>query len=56
MKKAQRDKKRQAGFASGSETNKKFCFVKKNVPNSFQQSSTGRWTMKPTLSKPSENF
>jgi hypothetical protein len=42
MKKAQRDKKRQVGFASGSKTNKKFCFVKKNVPNSSQQSSTGR--------------
>jgi hypothetical protein len=47
LKKAQRDKKRQAGFPSGSETNKKFHFVKKNVPNSSQQSSTGRWTMKP---------
>jgi hypothetical protein len=41
MKKAQRDKKRQAGFASGSGTNKKFHFVKKNVPNSSQPSSTG---------------
>jgi hypothetical protein len=35
---AQRDKKMQDGFASGSGTNKKFCFVKKNVPNSSQQS------------------
>jgi predicted GIY-YIG superfamily endonuclease len=33
MKKAHRDKKRTSGFASGSGTNKKFCFVKKNVPN-----------------------
>jgi hypothetical protein len=32
MKKAQRDKKRQACFASGSRTDKKFHFVKKNVP------------------------
>jgi hypothetical protein len=55
-KKAQRDKKRQAGFASGSGANKKFPFVKKNVPNSSQQSSTGRWTMKPSQSKPSGNF
>jgi hypothetical protein len=56
MKKAQRDKKRQAGFASGSGTNKKFRFVKKNAPNSSQQSSTGWWMMKPSQSKPSGNF
>jgi hypothetical protein len=56
MKKAQRDKKRQAGFASSSGTNKKFCFVKKNIPNSSQQSSTGRWMMKPSQSKPLGNF
>jgi hypothetical protein len=55
-KKAQRDKKRQAGFASGSRTNKKFHFVKKNVPNSSHQSSTGRWMMKPSQGKPSGNF
>jgi hypothetical protein len=41
MKKAHRDKKRSFGFASGSWTNKKFHFVKKNVPNPSQQSSTG---------------
>jgi hypothetical protein len=56
MKKAQKDKKRQAGFASSGGTNKKFRFVKKNVPNSSQQSSTGRWTMKPSQSKPPGNF
>jgi hypothetical protein len=33
MKKAHRDKKRPSGFALGSGTNKKFHFVKKNVPN-----------------------
>jgi hypothetical protein len=33
MKRAHRDKKRQASFASGSGTNKKFRFVKRNVPN-----------------------
>jgi hypothetical protein len=56
MKKAHRDKKRPFGFAPDSGTNKKFRFVKKNVPNSSQQSSTGHWTMKPSQSKPSGNF
>jgi hypothetical protein len=56
MKKAHRDKKRSFGFGSGSGTYKKFCFVKKNVPNPSQQSSTGRWTMKPPQGKPSGNF
>jgi hypothetical protein len=56
MKKAHRDKKRSSGFASGSGTNKKFRFVKNNVPNPSQQSSTGRWTMKPSQGKPSGNF
>jgi hypothetical protein len=56
MKKAHRDKKRPSGFAPGSGTNKKFCFIKKNVPNSSQQSSTGRWTMKPPQGKPSGNL
>jgi hypothetical protein len=56
MKKAHRDKKRQAGVASGSGTNKKFRFVKRNVPNSSQLSSTGRWTIKPSQGKPSGNF
>jgi hypothetical protein len=37
-----------SGFAPGSKTNKKFRFVKKNVPNSSQQSPTGRWMMKPS--------
>jgi hypothetical protein len=56
MKKAHRDKKRSSSCASGSETSKKFRFVKKNVPNPSQQSSTGRWTMKPSQGKPSGNF
>jgi hypothetical protein len=47
MKKAHRDKKRPSGFAPSRRTNKKFHFVKKNVPNPSQQSSTRRWTMKP---------
>jgi hypothetical protein len=41
MKKAHRDKKRSSGLAPGSGTNKKFRFMKKNVPNPSQQSSTG---------------
>jgi hypothetical protein len=56
MKKAHGDKKRPSGFAPGSRTNKKFRFVKKNVPNSSQQSPTGCWTMKPSQGKPSGNF
>jgi hypothetical protein len=56
IKKAHGDKKRASGFAPGSGTSKKFHFVKKRVPNPFQQSSTGRWTMKPSQSKPAGNF
>jgi hypothetical protein len=56
MKKAHRDKKRPSGFAPSSGTNKKFRFVKRNVPHAPQQSSTGRWTMKPPQGKPSGNF
>jgi hypothetical protein len=56
MKKANGDKKRASGFAPGSGTGKKFRFVKKNIPNPSQQSSTGRWTMKPSQSKPAGNF
>jgi hypothetical protein len=56
IKKAHKDKKSPSGFAPGSGTNKKFRLVKKNVPNPSQQSSTGRWTMKPSQSKPSGNF
>jgi hypothetical protein len=48
MKKAHEDKKRMSSFAPGSGTCKKFRFVKKNTPNPSQQSSTGRWTMKPS--------
>jgi hypothetical protein len=56
MKKAHGYKKRPSGFAPGSRTNKKFRFVKKNVPNSSQQFPTGCWTMKPSQGKPSGNF
>jgi hypothetical protein len=56
MKKAHGDKKRMSGFTPGSGTGKKFRFVKKNVPGPSQQSSIGRWTMKPPQSKPTRNF
>jgi hypothetical protein len=56
MKKAHGDKKRMCGFAPGSGTGKKFRFVKKNVPSPSQPSSTRRWTMKPSQSKPTGNF
>jgi hypothetical protein len=39
-----------------AELTKKFHFVKKNILNSSQQSSSGRWTMKPSQSKPPGNF
>jgi hypothetical protein len=44
MKKAHGDKKRMSGFAPGSETGKKFRFVKKNVPSppSHLQLDAGR--------------
>jgi hypothetical protein len=56
MMKAHGDKKRVSGFTPGSGTGKKFRFVKKNTPGPSQQSSTGRWTMKPPQSKPTGNF
>jgi hypothetical protein len=56
MKKAHGDKKRMSGFASGSGTGKKIRFVKKNIPSPSQPSSTGRWTMKPSQSKPTGNI
>jgi hypothetical protein len=56
MKKAHRDKKRPFGLAPGSGTNKKFRFVKNNVQNPSQQSSTGCWTMRPSQGKHSGNF
>jgi hypothetical protein len=56
MKKAHRDKKSPSGFAPGSRIDKKFRFVKKNVTNPSEQSSTGRSTMKPSQGKRSSNF
>jgi hypothetical protein len=45
-----------SGFTPGSGTGKKFRLVKKNAPGPSQQSSTGRWTMRPPQSKPVGNF
>jgi hypothetical protein len=56
IKKVHRDNKRMSGFTPGSGTSKKFRFVKKEAPGSSQQSSTGRWTMKPPQGKPAGNF
>jgi hypothetical protein len=56
MKKAHGYNKRMSGFTPVSGTGKKFCFVKKEAPGPSQQSSTGRWTMKPSQSKPAGNF
>jgi hypothetical protein len=56
MKKNHQYKKRMSGFALGSGTVKKFRFVKKNVPSPSQPFSTGRWTLKPSQSKPAGNF
>jgi hypothetical protein len=52
LKKGHGDKKRMSGFAPGSGTGKKFRLVKKNVPSPSQQSSTVRWTMKPSRANP----
>jgi hypothetical protein len=56
MKKAHGDNKRMSGFTPGSGTSKKFRFVKKEAPGPSQQSSTGRWTMKPPQGKSAGNF
>jgi hypothetical protein len=56
MKKAHGDNKRMSGFTQGSGTSKKFRFVKKEAPGPSQQSSIGRWTMKPPQGKPAGNF
>jgi hypothetical protein len=56
MRKAHGDNKRMSGFTPGSGMSKKFRFVKKEAPGPSQQSSTGRWTMRPPQSKPIGNF
>jgi hypothetical protein len=56
MKKAQEDRKRQAEFTSGSESNKQLRFVKKRTQGSSQSSPSGQWRMTPFQDKPSGNF
>jgi hypothetical protein len=56
MKGAQQDRKRKFNKASGSDQGKKFKFVEKNVQGATQPSSSGRWVMKQSQSKPSGNF
>jgi hypothetical protein len=43
MKKAQKDRKRQADFTSGSESSKQFRIVKKHTHGSSQSSPSGQW-------------
>jgi hypothetical protein len=45
MKKAQKDRKRQSDFSSGSESSKQFRFVKKHTHESSQSSPSGQWRM-----------
>jgi hypothetical protein len=56
MKKAQKDKKRQAEFTSGSESSKQFRFVKKHTHGFSQSSPPGQWGMTPFQDKPSGNY
>jgi hypothetical protein len=56
MKKAQKDRKRQADFTSGSESSKQFRFVKKHTHGSLQSSPSGQWRMTAFQNKPSGNF
>jgi hypothetical protein len=56
MTKAQKDRKRQAGFTTASGSGKKFYFVKKGAQGSPQSSSTGHWRVTPSQNKPSGNF
>jgi hypothetical protein len=56
MKKAQKDRKRQANFTSGSESSKQFRFVKKHTHGSSQSSPSGQWRMTSVQNKPSRNF
>jgi hypothetical protein len=56
MKKAQKDKKRQAEFTSGSESSKQFRFVKKHTHEFSQSSPSRQWRMTPLQDKPSGNL
>jgi hypothetical protein len=56
MSKAQKDRKRQAGFTAISGSGKKYRFVKKGTQGPPQSSSTGHWRVTPSQNKPSGNF
>jgi hypothetical protein len=48
MSKAQKDRKRQAGFTATGGSGKKFCFVKKGTQGPPQSSSTRHWRVTPS--------
>jgi hypothetical protein len=56
MSKAQKDRKRHAGFTATDGSGKKFCFVKKGTQGPPQSSSTGHWRVTPPQNKPFGNF
>jgi hypothetical protein len=56
MSKAQRDRKRQAGFTTTGGSGKKFRFIKKGTQGPPQSYSTGHWRLTPSQNKPSGNF
>jgi hypothetical protein len=56
MTKAQKDRKRQAGFTTTGGSGKKFRFVKKVTQGPPRSSSTGHWRVTPSQNKPSGNF
>jgi hypothetical protein len=56
MSKAQKDRKRQAGFTTTGGSGKKFRFVKKGTQGPPQSSSTGHWRVTPPQNKPPRNF
>jgi hypothetical protein len=55
ISKAQKDRKRQAGFTANGGSGKKFCFVKKGTQDPPQSCSTGHWRVTLSQNKPSRN-
>jgi hypothetical protein len=56
MTKAQKERKRQAGFTATGGSGKKFHFVKKGTQGPPQGPSTGYWRVTPSQNKPPGNF
>jgi hypothetical protein len=56
MSKAQKDRKRHAGFPANSGSGKKFRFVKKGTQGPPRSCSAGHWRVTPSQNKPSGNF